>query len=171
MGGKVAMYFEKIYPHLLSAMIVVDIASRFYPPHHEIVIKALNSVNFDEVNTRKEAERILENHGLDVPTQQFLLKNLYWIDPQNTRLNWRFNLEVISKNYNEIGKEVPYYESNLPVEIIYGNRSNYVNEQDKLDFAKRYSQAKFVEIDAGHWVHAEKPNEFSISVLNFIASL
>lgn len=167
MGGKVVLFHEKKYPQQCKGLIIADISPRAYEAHHQIVLEALNAVNFDIIKTRREAEAILASKGLDEGTKQFLLKNLYWANTDNTRLNWRFNLSVIEKNYANIGVEVPFYRSASPVKIIYGLKSNYVNENDENDFSNRFSNLEFHGIEAGHWVHAEKPIEFFESVLDF----
>ncbi|MCS6832348.1 MAG: alpha/beta fold hydrolase, partial [Flammeovirgaceae bacterium] len=41
MGGKVAMLFALKYPTLLRSLVVVDIAPRAYPPHHQAILKGL----------------------------------------------------------------------------------------------------------------------------------
>ena len=42
MGGKVAMLFAVKYPTLVAKLIIVDIAPRYYHPHHTDILKALN---------------------------------------------------------------------------------------------------------------------------------
>ena len=51
MGGKTVMYFESHYPSVASKVIICDIAARAYPPHHNEVLKALHSVDFNTVKT------------------------------------------------------------------------------------------------------------------------
>ena len=40
-GGKVAMLFSLLHPEKVDKLIVVDIAPKYYPPHHETVIDAI----------------------------------------------------------------------------------------------------------------------------------
>ena len=53
MGGKTAMLFAVKYPLLVAKLIIVDIAPRYYQPHHSDILRALNSVDFTIQNTRK----------------------------------------------------------------------------------------------------------------------
>lgn len=169
MGGKVVMFFEKEFPNLASKVIIADIAAREYPPHHAEVLSALHAVDFSVVKTRKEAEAEMNKHISDFGTKQFLLKNIYWKDTANNLMDWRFNLRVISQEYDAIREEVPFYQSSVPCLVIKGSRSNYINAGDDLDFQKRYSNVKIETIDgAGHWVHAEKPREFFEIVMRFL---
>ncbi|MCC6372103.1 MAG: alpha/beta fold hydrolase [Bacteroidia bacterium] len=169
MGGKTVLFFEKLFPGIASQLIIADIAARAYEPHHDNVFAALHAVDFDFVSNRKEAEAIMEQHITDFGTRQFLLKNIYWKDTANSRMDWRFNLNTIYEKYHEIGVAVPEFKSPTNTLIVRGEKSNYVNAQDLEDFNNRFSNLKIVTIEnAGHWVHAEKPKEFFEAVTGFI---
>jgi len=167
MGGKVLLFFEYLYPGIGAKLIIADIAARVYPPHHQQVIKALMAVNFDEIASRKEAEAVMLNYISDFGTRQFLLKNIYW--KESDRMDWRFNLKVISKEIETIGIEVPTFKSQTPTLVLRGEKSDYITGDDVVDFNVRFSNLKIDTIGgAGHWLHAEKPVEFSDAVLRFI---
>ena len=76
MGGKTAMLFATIYPELVSELIIADISPRFYPIHHDTILKGLSSFDFETLKTRGEADKILSNYVADYGTRLFLLKNL-----------------------------------------------------------------------------------------------
>lgn len=171
MGGKTVMFFESLYPGIATKEIICDIAPRAYPPHHTEVMKALHSVDFSLIKTRKEAEEKLSLHISDFGTKQFLLKNIYWKDTSGNLMDWRFNLKVISDNYDNVSCAVPEFKSGVPCLVVRGSKSNYVDQDDFLAFEERYSNVQFETIEgAGHWVHAEKPNEFFDIVLGFLKS-
>jgi pimeloyl-ACP methyl ester carboxylesterase len=169
MGGKTLMYFDYLYPNMTGKTIVCDIAPRAYPPHHNEVLKALHAVDFKSVQNRKDAEQVMGLHISDFGTKQFLLKNIYWKDTENNLMDWRFNLKVISDNYDNISFSVPDYKSNAPCLVIKGAKSHYINDADLEDFRRRYHNLEFVSIaEAGHWVHAERPKEFYEAVIRFL---
>jgi esterase len=169
MGGKVTLFFEAKYPGTAEKIIIADIAPRAYEPHHDDVLQALNSVDFSIIKTRKEAEAKLGEYIKDFGTRQFLLKNIYWKDSANNIMDWRFNLEVISANYDNIGVEAPLFRSDVPCLVIRGGKSEYIKEQDLKDFEARFPAYTLETVkDAGHWVHAEKPKEFFEAVLQFV---
>ena len=170
MGGKVVMFFEKNFPKVASKVIIADIAAKEYPPHHTSVLNALHAVDFSVVKNRKEAEAEMNKHISDFGTKQFLLKNIYWRDTTNNMMDWRFNLDVITKKYDSIREKVPFYQSDLPCLVIKGGLSDYINANDDEDFKKRYANLRIETIEnAGHWVHAEKPKEFFEVVMQFLA--
>ena len=169
MGGKTVLFFELKYSGIAKKLIIVDIAARAYEPHHNQVLEALHAVDFNTITTRKEAEAVMNEYLSDFGTKQFLLKNIYWKDDNAKQMAWRFNLRTITESYDNIGVVVPDFISPTETLIINGENSKYINAQDKLDFEKRFTDVQFKTIlNAGHWVHAEKPKEFFEAVLNFL---
>lgn len=169
MGGKTVMYFEYKYPEVASKLIIADIAAKQYPMQHKEVLQALHAVNFDTVTTRKEVEAVMNQYISDFGTKQFLLKNIYWTDTQANRMDWRFNLKVISENYANVSEAIPHFKSDTPTLIIRGGRSHYILDEDWTHFQSLFSNVKLETIaDAAHWVHAEKPQVFYDAVMNFL---
>ena len=169
MGGKTLLFFELLFPHISKKLIIVDIAPRAYEPHHDSVLKALNAIDFSEINTRKDAEAILNNEISDFGTKQFLLKNIYWKEDESKQMDWRFNLKTITKEYNEIGVEVPFYKTETRTLFIRGEKSKYINSDDENDISNRFSNYQLITIEnSGHWVHAEQPELFFNCVINFM---
>jgi pimeloyl-ACP methyl ester carboxylesterase len=168
MGGKTAMFFALKYQNVLDKLIVADMSIRAYPPHHDEVLQALNSVDFSTITTRKEAEEILSNYISDFGTKQFLLKNIYWKN-NSTQMAWRFNLAAITRNYANILVPVPEGKSDVNTLFIKGEKSKYISDADLPEIEKRFPNYKInVIANAGHWVHAEKPDDFYTSVMDFI---
>ena len=169
LGGKTAMFFALKYNGVLNKLIVVDMSPRAYKPHHDAVLDALNAVNFSQLNTRKEAEAVLNQYISDFGTKQFLLKNIYWEDNAANKMNWRFNLAAITKNYNEILVATPHQSSNVNTLFLKGEKSNYITDIDLPEIESRFPNYKLQTIaNAGHWVHAQQPESFFNDVIGFI---
>jgi esterase len=168
MGGKTAMQFALDHSVLLDKLIVADMAPRYYPPHHQSVLQGLQSVDFKVIKNRKEAEHVLSQYIDDSGTKQFLLKNIYWKD--NGEMDWRFNLNVISKEIENVGKAIQA-EASCEVQTLFirGEKSNYVLDSD-LELIQEIFPRSYVETikDAGHWIHAEQPKTFLKCILDFI---
>ncbi len=167
LGGKVAMYLALHHPELISKLIVMDIAPRFYPVHHLPVITALKAVDLAHHASRKEAEHTLALHQLDMATRQFLLKNLYHKDKQ---LAWRFNLEAIEKNIAEAGREIrsekPFAKQAL---FITGEYSSYITKEDQAGIRELFPGALIKQAPhAGHWIHADNPAWLLSAMIDFI---
>jgi pimeloyl-ACP methyl ester carboxylesterase len=99
-----------------------------------------------------------------------LLKNIYWREDETKQMSWRFNLKVITAEYNNIGVSVPDFNSNVKTLFIRGEKSNYISDADEQDIANRFSNYQLKTIaNSGHWVHAEQPEAFFNCVMEFIA--
>ena len=167
MGGKVALMFDKKYPNFLKKLVVADIGLKSYPMHHDQILKGLNSINLNTINSRQEAQKTLKKHIKEIGVQQFLLKNLYW--RKKGQLEWRMNLKVIEKNIFRILEKICIEKSFTSALFIRGELSNYIIEDDFNEILKIFPNGKIQTIDkVGHWLHAENPVEFFKLVTEFI---
>ncbi|MDH6250452.1 esterase [Chryseobacterium sp. H1D6B] len=168
LGGKAVMQFAIKYPEKVEKLIVVDISPKAYPPHHQGIIKALETVDFDTVKSRGEVEEVLSQYIPEKSTIQFLAKNLYWDD--NKKLNWRFNLKTLSEKYNEfVSNAIKYGVFEGETLFISGEKSNYILPQDVLGIKQQFPKAKIVIVkNAAHWVQADNPVDFSRIVKEFL---
>ena len=167
MGGKTVMQFGQKYPERCHSILIVDIAPQKYKESHTEIFDAILSIDLKSINTRKEAEEQLSEHIDEEGVRQFLLKNLG--RDADKGFVWKCNFESLYINYNLILSNVIYYATqDIPALFIYGTRSNYVVPSDESDIKKMFSKAEIVPIDAGHWIHAEKPMELIEIIIDFI---
>ncbi len=169
MGGKIAMYYACQYqPAQLSKLIVVDIAPRYYRPHHKEILEGLLSIDLSQVTSRQQADEQLAEYVPEPDTRQFLLKNLYRTDEGS--FGWRLNLPVLNEKIENIGEGLPtHFRSEKPTLFIRGEKSNYIRDTDFPLLREHFPNSTIETIaGAGHWVHAEKPVELLEKVLNFI---
>jgi pimeloyl-ACP methyl ester carboxylesterase len=118
------------------------------------------------VNSRSEAEKQLSAYIDSEGVKQFLLKNLFWKEKGN--LAWRMNVSVLEGSMNDILSALPEKEVFTPTAFIRGELSNYVLDDDIPEIENYFPDSQFLTIsEAGHWVHAEKPEEFVDVVLGF----
>lgn len=167
MGGKTAMNFAIRYPELLSKLIVVDIAPKPYPVHHDSIIDGLNAIPIATLQSREEADRILSEYVPEADVRQFLLKNLSR-KPEGG-FTWKINLPVLDKNLEKISEGLQYEGSYTgPSLFVRGSKSRYVLDDDRSAIKTLYPNSTLVTMDTGHWVQAEKPVEFVEIVKNFL---
>jgi esterase len=167
MGGKTAMRFGANHPDLFDKMVVVDIGPKAYIMRHDLILNALNSIEPKSLNSLKEVDKQLEKHISDRRIRQFMLKNL---KRKGHGYEWKINLPVITKNMDKLGEgfEERVY-TDKPVLFIRGGNSDYILDQDSISIVSLFPNSEIVTIpDAGHWVHAEKQEEFLNTVENFI---
>ena len=168
LGGKAVMQFAIKYPIKVQKLIVVDIAPKAYPPHHQGILKALESVDFEKITTRQEAEGVLQQYIPEKSVIQFLAKNLYWKDDK--KLDWRFNLKTLSERYSEfVSNAIKFGVFSGETLFIAGAKSNYILPQDEFQIKQQFPNSSVVTVEnAGHWVQAENPKDFNEAVKDFI---
>ena len=168
MGGKTGMLFAVTFPEMIDKLIVADIAPRYYPPHHESILKALNSVDFSLVKSRDDVDLIFKKYIPEHGVRQFLLKNVY--RKSKNEFAFRFNLESLTDNNDEVGDGLPdFTEYSGETLFLKGENSGYISTEDTYLIKSHFSNSKIVTIpNAGHWMHAENPNEFYRIVAEFL---
>ena len=170
MGGKTAMLFATMFPEMVKRLLVADIGPKEYPHHyqeHEI-LKALSLLDFNKIKTREDANELLSEYIKDSGTRQFLLKNLYWVN--KGELGFRINLPVLTEKNSEIGKSLPenaVFQGNTL--FLRGAKSSYIDRMDETLIKNHFPNSEIVTVsNAGHWLHAENPNEFYSNVVKFL---
>lgn len=170
MGGKTAMYFACSRAEKVEKLLLADIAPKYYPPHHQQIIRGLNAVPRDTIESRVQADEILSEYVTDMATRQFLLKNLHWAD--KNRLDFRFNLDVLQFASETVGAALhPDALFDKPTLFLKGEESDYILEED-LELINSHFPLAHLEIieRAGHWLHSENPSQFVTKTLEFINS-
>lgn len=168
LGGKAVMQFSILHPEKVNKLIVVDITTKAYPPHHQGIIKALQSVDFDVVASRQEAEEILSQYIPEKSVIQFLAKNIYWTDER--KLTWRFNLKTLAEKYNDfVANAIKFGVFEGETLFLAGAKSHYILPQDLLLLKQQFPNFNLTTIaNAGHWVQAENPKDFNEAVKKFL---
>lgn len=168
MGGKTVMLFAVEYSHVVNKLLVADIAPKKYPPHHQDIIKALNTIDFSVHNTRKLIDAKLAELIPEVGIRQFILKNTYWKTKE--QLDFRFNLTSLTENYEEIIQELASSNGfNGDVLFLRGGKSKYVLDTDMPLIKSHFKKAEIETVsNAGHWLHAENPKEFYSKAIGFL---
>ncbi|MBC9811322.1 alpha/beta fold hydrolase [Crocinitomicaceae bacterium CZZ-1] len=166
MGGKAAMLFAQKYPELLEKLIVVDMGIKSYPPHHQHILEALNTLDLSTIDNRSQAEQHLSKYIDSDGVKQFLLKNIYWIE--KGKMAWRMNTPVLEREMENILSALEPKECFVQTLFIRGGLSNYILDEDIPGLEDAFPDSEFITIpDAGHWVHAEQPDAFIDAVLGF----
>ncbi len=171
MGGKVAMTLALKYPRFVQKLIVVDIAPRAYQnPYFIQVLENLRGLDLTTVHSRKDADIRLSKTIPASNLRHFLLKNLAR-QPDGKYL-WRVNLNALAQHVEAIAGAIPVkgiYEK--PTLVIRGENSPYVRDADVGKIKAMFPKAIFLTVkNAGHWLHAEKPEIVRNAVKKFISS-
>ncbi len=169
MGGKVAMAMALMKPETLGGMVVADIAPVTYEHDFEDLITAMRNLSLANIKTRAEAESILAEQLDSANLVRFIMQNLV---RTNEGFQWRINLQQITNSLPELGQfpsELKHHSTRLPALFIGGANSSYVRSIHNTAIFHHFPAAEINMIDdAGHWLHADKPNEFIDKVQSFI---
>lgn len=168
MGGKTAMFAASLFPELIEKLIIVDIAPKYYAPHHQQILEGLKAIDKAELSSRSEAEELLKEFVKEGAVRMFLLKNLYWKTKEQLAL--RLNLSALIKNIEELGNAFPEDKKfNNSTLFIKGGNSDYIKTPDEVSISKQFPSSEIVTIPkAGHWVHAEQKKIFYQTIMNFL---
>jgi pimeloyl-ACP methyl ester carboxylesterase len=168
MGGKTVMEFAVTHPERVDRLVVVDIAPRGYPPGHDGIFDALCAVKPAAYPTRAEVEAALAPLVPSPAVRAFLLKNL--IRDAEGRLGWKMNLPVLRREYDAIrGPVAAHSLCDRPALFIAGGRSRYILPEDREEIRRIFPHAAvFTVRSAGHWVHAEAPEDVEMVVRRFL---
>lgn len=169
MGGKVAMWFALNHPDRVERLIAADIAPVSYQHSFDQILLGLKSIPLDWVNSRSDADEFLSEYLDEKPLRQFLLQNLVI---QDGNAGWRINLAAIEKalpqilSFPDTGSVSP---NDLPALFIAGGQSDYVLPEHVEVIEQLFPSARIENIhNAGHWLHAEQPDEFARVVKAFL---
>ena len=170
MGGKTAMNFAVSRPERVQALVVVDIAPKAYPIHHQGYINAMKSIDFNTIHSRGAVDAILAKSVDNAGIRQFFMKSLHWQTKE--KLAFRFNLEALEDQLQEVGTPLEFGYFDRPTLFIAGGASGYITAEDEDAILDHFPAARIETIaQAGHWVHAEAREPFSKLVVDFLEDL
>lgn len=161
MGGKVAMMAALLYGGEVERLVVADIAPVAYQPRHLAHVRAMRALDLAGIRRRGDADARLAPELPDPAERAFLLQNLIF---DGGAVRWRLNLAAIER-------EMPFLVGFPPVSagvayrgpalFIGGGRSDYLRPEHEPAIRLLFPNARLARIaEAGHWLHAERPQEF-----------
>ncbi len=161
MGGKVAMLFSLLHPAYVEQLVVLDIAPVTYQHSHAPFLEELLKIDLSQLESRKDADRLLASVIPDDGTRLFLLQSLAGTVGD---FYWRINLSILHEFMSQIvgfpDESVANLGNGCEVIAITGEFSNYVSAQGYQKLQDYFNNSKQVVVDnAGHWLHAEQPTK------------
>lgn len=167
MGGKTAMHLAVTHPERVGALVVVDIAPKAYPIHHQVYIDAMRGVQFEGVKRRGEVEEQLATLVGNAGIRQFFMKSLH--RSESGQFAFRFNLEALDKHLALVGTPLEFGHYMGPVLFVAGALSGYIKPEDHEEIYAHFPDAEIKVIpNAGHWVHAEAREAFHAVIVQFL---
>lgn len=165
MGGKAAMVLALREPALLRRLVVADIAPVAYTHSQAHLIDAMRRLDLTGIERRSQADARLATDIESPQVRAFLLQSLD-LDARK----WVLNLDVLDAAMAEItGWPAVSGQFDGPVLFLSGGDSDYVQTEHRPAIKTLFPNAKFARIPGtGHWLHAEKPQEFTATLRVFL---
>ncbi len=161
MGGKAAMVLALTRPEAVNRLIVGDIAPVSYGHSQLPFIHAMRAVDLERVSKRSDAVEQLAETVENPSLRTFFTQSLDVVEKK-----WKLNLDVLEREMPLI-MGFPEIEGRYEGQVLFlsGGLSDYVLPEHRDKIRGFFPKAAFVKITgAGHWLHAEKPREFVVSV-------
>ncbi len=169
MGGKVAMLLALQRPEAVRRLCVADIAPVPYLPRLRETVAALQRIPLRAGLTRREADAVLAEGQPDPSMRAFLLQNLRF---DGALPAWRIGLDEIDAAMPAL-ESFPAVEARYPGPVLFvnGGASEFVKPEYLPRIRQLFPAARFATMaGAGHWLHAERPDEFLAMVEPFLAA-
>ena len=170
LGGKIAMQVALNHPDRVAKLVVADISPVAYNPRQDAALDALLELSSATILNRAEADALMAKHVPEHSTRAFLLKNL----GRNVEGNYslKLNMQAIATNYGSTlaaAPEGPPYKG--PSLFLKGENSAYIQTKHQPIIGQLFPSSELrIITGVGHWLHAEKPDEFNANVVEFINS-
>jgi esterase len=176
MGGRAAISFAAQWPEHLEKLVIEDIGAEPTWSSMTSLRKLILGVPVP-FPTRDAAHKYFshgfhERFGGEHNTRDlgpYFLANLKSM-PDGS-LDWRVSMKGILESLEQ-GRSLsmwPEWEAiKTPTLLIRGTRSEMLTPEIYAEMLRRQTCAKGVEINAGHWIHSERPEEFIEAVRDFL---
>lgn len=170
MGGKVAMIFAHLNPSIIDKLVILDIAPVHYQHSHASFVEAMINIDLQQLKSRSEADRLLQNAIPETGVRLFLLQSLIG---KPGEYSWRLNLPVLHEYMSEItgfpNKLLDGQTYDGQTLLLSGANSDYVNSESVKTMLKYFPSCRHTTInDAGHWLHAEQPDLVISKIIDFL---
>ncbi len=171
MGGKVAMHLALLRPERVRRIAVLDIAPVRYGHSHRELIGRLLALDLAGVRRRADADAALAADVPDPALRAFLLQNLVF--DGDGRARWRIALGILRDDMDRlVDFPLPRAGGSFdgPTLFLRGGRSDYVPDTAVAEIRQLFPHAVIATVpEAGHWLHAERPEEVRRHLEAFLA--
>ncbi|KAJ5672382.1 Alpha/Beta hydrolase protein [Penicillium longicatenatum] len=172
MGAKTAMTLALGSPDLVSKVVAVDNGPIELPlsPDFKIYLKSMAKVQSMRVTTHREADKILQDFVTSPSVRLWLLSN-FIKEKDASHLKLRLSVDILKDALGPLG-EFPYATGSgkfsNPVLFVRGLQSHYVPETAFPLMSSIFPRSEIFNIDCGHWVVQEKPEELRQAIVRFL---
>ncbi|KAK7607720.1 Alpha/Beta hydrolase protein [Phyllosticta paracitricarpa] len=173
MGAKTVMTVALRKPQIVRDLIPVDNAPVDAALKNDFAayVKGMKAIDEARILKHKQAHEIIKPYCPDQAVEWFLFANMKRRADDET-LHFTIPLNYLAKSLDAMG-DFPFkspdearYEGRTL--MVRGTQSHYVSDETLPITGRFFPLFKRADIDCGHWVISEKPEEFRQAVLDFL---
>ncbi|KAK3715423.1 hypothetical protein LTR37_007151 [Vermiconidia calcicola] len=132
--------------------------------------QAMRRIDETTITRQSEADAILKNYEESLPIRQFLLGNLSRQDDGTHK--WQIPIKILSSALDNMA-DFPFTDPDVtrfegPTLVVRGTKSRYVADEMLPVVGRFFPKFELVDVEAGHWVVSEKPEEFRKAVVEWL---
>ena len=179
MGARTAMTIAQRYPDRIDGCISIDAApvnekgNQAFGSFAYSVLEWINEVKADMTLSRKDL--LLKANDFFKGKKELVALVDRCLDPKNPDagdLKWVTNVETLKKEFDNI----PYFDESIKANgkhmyFLMGARSRVYPVSAYKKVFTDLPDRNIVTLDAGHWVHFEKPLETLASIGGFLEQI
>ncbi|KAE8381182.1 Alpha/Beta hydrolase protein [Aspergillus bertholletiae] len=172
MGAKTALTLALQSPDLISKIVAIDNCPIHLGLTEEFprYLKAMEEVQDARVKTHQEGDNILGKYEESPSVRLWLLSN-FVRERDSPYLKLRVPLDVLTTAIGPLGdfplkgKSVQFTRPSLFLRAL---QSHYIPESSFPVISSFFPLSHIVDIDCGHWIVQERPEEFRQAVVQFL---
>lgn len=173
MGAKTAMTVALRKPEMVRDLIPVDNAPVDAALNNDFAayVKGMKAIDEARITRHMHAHEILEPYCPEQVVEWFLFTNMKRREEDAT-LHFTIPLDYLGKALGAMG-DFPFknpdearYEGRTL--MVRGTQSHYVADETLPIAGRFFPLFKVADVDCGHWVISEKPEEFRRAVVEFL---
>lgn len=173
MGGLAAMAYALRHPGDVRALIVVDIAPRYYGHRYEGELAALR-LDLSRCRTRREVDEALAPLIPDPAVRSFFQMSVEKTEGPAGGYRWKINGPALADSALLRGEGFELLEGRYPGPALFvaGGASSFITPADHPLIRERFPAAQIHTIPgADHWLHHSAAAAFLAEVEDFLHSL
>lgn len=173
MGAKTAMTLALRGKIPISALIPVDNAPVDAALKSDFgkYIQGMRRIEEAGLTKQSEADKILQDYEDALPIRQFLLTNLMR-DSETGKQRWRIPIKILANALDNMAdfpfKDPEEVRYKGPTLMVRGTKSPYVADEMLPTIGRFFPRFRVADVEAGHWLISEKPDEFRKAVVEFL---
>ena len=160
-------------PRLISALIPIDNSPIDAALKSDFgrYVQGMRVVEDARVSKQSDADVILQKYEQALPIRQFLLTNLTR-SSDTKALKFRIPISTLASHLDHMADfpfrdpDVARYEG--PTLFVRGTKSHYIADEALPLIGRFFPRFELLDIESGHWVVSEKPEEFRRGVVDFL---